>query len=138
MKTTKQPQKIRRIKKRYNRGKGATGSINELASLTKQNDSMTIREILHRSIQGIEYHDFKTPFYEDEAHLSNYEFNKINNMDLDDKLRLYKEIGTQTRDLTNQIEKHKTDMEHIEKQQQAETLQRLQKAESIAKGNTEE
>ncbi len=134
MKTTKQPRKLpRRTKARYNRNKGAKGELNELVSKTIQNDSLTIREILNRSIQGIEYTDFKTPYYEDEAHLSNYEFNKINNMDMDDKLRMYQEINQQTAELTNSIQKHKKDLEQIQTQQQAETQQRVATSESNAK-----
>ena len=138
MKTTKQARKLpRRVKARYNR-KPSKGELNELVSKTKQNESLTIREILNRSIQGIEYTDFKTPYYEDEANLSNYEFNVINNMDMDDKLRMYEEINQKTGELTNSIQKHKKDLEQIQLQQQAETQQRVAPSESIAKAQGNE
>ncbi len=112
--------KTRKIKPRYNRGSGDAGTINELASKTIQHETLTIRQILNRSIQGIEYTDFRTPYYEDEAGLSNYELNKINNMDEVDKLRLYSELSEKTQNLSQQIEEHRSlKAQELEASQQA-------------------
>ena len=124
----KKSKKIRQIKPRYNRGIGSAGELNIQASLTIQEESLSIRQILNRSIQGIEYTNFKTPYYEDEAQLSNYEFNKINNMDSDDKLRLYAEISEKTKTLSEEINTFNVLKAEELKKQQIATQNRVKDA----------
>jgi hypothetical protein len=72
--------------------------------ITKPNQSMSIREILHRNTQGMTYDNYKTPYYEDQATFSSQSLNKIQEMEPVEKLQYLKEINDQVKTLKSKIE----------------------------------
>lgn len=75
-------------------------------SLTKPNQTKSIRQLLERSINGIDFTDTKTPFYEDEAQLTAIAFNKIQHMDFGERARFYEQVSEDTKKLSQQIDAH--------------------------------
>lgn len=72
-------------------------------SLTKQGDVLSIREILNKSANGIEFLDHKTPFYEEEAILSGYAFNKVQHMDFAERAEFYGKVSEETKRISDSI-----------------------------------
>lgn len=74
--------------------------------LTKPNQSMSIREILFRNTQGMTYDNYKTPFYEDQATFSSIAMNKIQEMDITDKMTFLDDLSKKTKSLKAKIKAH--------------------------------
>ena len=80
--------------------KGWTGSKEVI---TQPNQAMSVREILFRNTQGMDYDNYKTPYYEDQATFSSQSLNKIQEMEPVEKLQFLKSVNTQVNELTDKI-----------------------------------
>lgn len=79
--------------------------------LTKPNQSMSIREILFRNTQGMTYDNYKTPFYEDQATFSSIPMNKIQEMDITDKMSFLDDLSKKTKSLKSKINAYQKEIE---------------------------
>ena len=70
---------------------------------TVPNQSMSIRDILYRNTQGMAYTNYKTPYYEDQAQLTGYSFNKLRDMEPVEKLQYLAEVKEKVANLTKEI-----------------------------------
>lgn len=75
-------------------------------SVAKPNEARSIRELLQRNINGLDFDVTKTPYYEEEAKLSGIAFNKVQHMDFGERARYYEEVSELTADISSQIKEH--------------------------------
>ena len=78
--------------------------------ITKPNQSMSIREILFRNTQGMTYDNYKTPFYEDQATFSSVAMNKIQEMDITDKMSFLDDLSKKTKSLKTKISNYQKEI----------------------------
>jgi len=82
--------------------------------LTKPNQSMSIREILFRNTQGMTYDNYKTPFYEDQATFSSIAMNKIQEMDITDKMTFLDDLSKRTKSLKTKINNYQKAISQVQ------------------------
>lgn len=82
---------------------------------TVPNGSQTIREILFRNTNGMNYDNYKTPFYEEQADFSSESLNVIQDMDLTEKMQYLDNIRSKALTLKNKIKGYEAEQEAIKK-----------------------
>lgn len=80
---------------------GAEYNTGEVKTVPSQ--AQSIREILFRNTNGMAYDNYKTPFYEDQASFSSQSFNKIQDMDITDKMAFLQHVQNTAKDLETKI-----------------------------------
>ena len=85
-----------------------------------ENDTMTMREIVTRQINGTLFDNYNTPFYEEQAVFSTLPLNIIQNMDLSEKLQYLTEIKGKATALQAQIQAYKDAEEQANAVKQSE------------------
>lgn len=116
---TKKNTKSRWAKKPINKEQDTTGEI-----VTKQNQSMSVREILFRNTQGMTYDNYKTPYYEDQATFSSTSLNKVQEMEPVEKLQFLSDVENQVKTLKTKItDFEQAKAEAIKKAQESATIQ---------------
>jgi len=82
---------------------------------TVPNGSQTIREILFRNTNGMNYDNYKTPFYEEQADFSSESLNVIQDMELTEKMQYLDNIRSKALTLKNKIKSYEAEQEAIKK-----------------------
>ena len=96
----------------------ATAHKNSGELITKPNQAQTIRDILFRNTAGMSYDNYKTPYYEDEAHFGSQAMNKIFDMEATEKLQFLEELNTNVTNLQNKVKAHEEEKAALLKAQQ--------------------
>ena len=72
--------------------------------VTKPNQAQSVREILMRNSNGMNYDNYKTPYYEEQAKFSSRPLNVIQDMEPVEKLAFMDELQVQMNGLRDKIE----------------------------------
>ena len=80
-------------------------------SVTVQNETRSIREILTRHANGLNFDNFKTPFYEDQATFSTMNIHELQKMDITDKIQYLTDLQQRTTALKAKIEDYKAEQD---------------------------
>lgn len=75
-------------------------------SVAVPDESMTVREMLHRHANGINFDNVKTPFYEEQATFSSQSIYELQKMDLTDKIQFLEEHAKQTNALKLKVKNY--------------------------------
>lgn len=110
---------------------------NDQPSLAKPNESLSIRQILNRSVNGIEFENSKTPYYEQEASLTNVSFNQIQHMDFNEKHAYLTDVSRDVNELTEMVEKHQKELEAEQAARMEEERKRLEYIEELRRTKDE-
>lgn len=80
------------------------------------NEALSVREILFRNTQGLDYDNYKTPFYEEQASFSSTDLHKIQDMELPDKMLYLDSVTEQANDLRAKIQDYSDKQAQAQKQ----------------------
>ncbi len=100
-KTKPQPKPTRANKNTY---KHECYEHNSGTTETVPNEAPSVREILFRNTQGLDYDNYKTPFYEEQATFTSQSLHEIQDMELVDKITALEKVSKQADDLRKQVE----------------------------------
>lgn len=75
-------------------------------SLAIPDESFTIRQMLHRHANGINFDNVKTPYYEEQASFSSKSIHELQKLDPTDKLQYLEKHEAQTKALRLKIQQH--------------------------------
>jgi hypothetical protein len=84
---------------------------------TVPNNAQSIREILFRNTNGMNYDNYKTPFYEDQADFSSESLNVIQDMELTEKMQYLDTVRAKALNLKNKIKGYQAEQEALAKAQ---------------------
>lgn len=90
-------------------------------SLTVPSESMTVREMLNRHANGINFDNVKTPFYEEQASLTTKSIHELQKMDITDKLQYLEKHAEEVQNLKNKIEAYKQEQQENAQQNEVES-----------------
>ena len=93
---------------------------NDKTTETVPNETPSIREILFRNTQGLDYDNYKTPFYEEQSTFSSEDLHKIQDMELTDKLSYLDSVTKQAEELRTKI----SDFQKAEQKQKQEAYKK--------------
>lgn len=80
-------------------------------SRTVPSESMTIRQMLNRHANGINFDNVKTPFYEEQASFTTQSIHELQKMDLTDKLQYLQELEDKTNLLKAKVQAYKDEQD---------------------------
>lgn len=94
---------------------GAEYNSGEVVTIPSQ--AQSIREILFRNTNGMAYDNYKTPFYEDQATFSSQSFNKIQDMDITDKMAFLQHVQNTAKALETKISDYQKEKQALLEQE---------------------
>lgn len=107
--------------RRRHQHKPSTGEKNSGEKVVVPGDGAgSVRELLTKHATNLNFDNYKTPFYEEQAQFSTLNLNKIQKMDLPEKLIHLKKFQEQAKGLEGQIKSYQKELNEAVEARNAE------------------
>jgi len=90
-------------------------------SVTIPDESFTIRQLLNRHANGINFDNVKTPFYEEQASFTTKSIHELQKMDITDKLQYLEQHRSEMEVLENKIKAYQEEQQAQAKLNEVQT-----------------